>query len=1178
MLATHVYIYALFLFHATIIKKPYKAMNNLIKKMKLLCLRKVNSDATGYVQPTQTIQTNLYTICYRRIKRHINFFITPIILSSLIACGGGTGGGGDGNTGESNSIIPSSPGKVTVAPLDFTSMRISWNSVPYVASYEVYNSKMEKVATITPPTTVYTATGLLPNKEYTYSIKACNRSGCSALTSISMSTNDNRAPRTPRITIVNRQARSSLLISWDRISGVSFYEVHNSRGKVATVAASATNHIVTGISGGNKYEYQVRGCYDFGISVLCGDLSPVGSASSPAVPSSITAIAQGATVIRISWDSTPNAASYEVYNNREDKVATIDNSVTNYIASGLLPDTQYTYRIRACNLFGCSTFLRISATTRSAIIVSSAAEFAAIRTNSVTLSGDYILAENIDISTISNWQPIGTSTNVFNGSFDGNGYNISGVGSSSYRYASLFGYVEDASISNIGVIVGNISSRSSYAGGLVGYAVSSSIINSYALVEGDISSRSSYAGGLVGYAVSSSIINSYAMVEGDISSSYRSSSSRLSSSTGGLVGRASNSLLSNSYALVVGDISYSSTLRSYSYVGGLVGDTYRSQIINSYAVVEGDISSSSYRSSSSSRLSSSTGGLVGRASNSPISNSYAVVAGSISSTSTYNYSTFRCSDFFCSPSASIRYRTGTISSSSYAGGLVGEVDGSISISRSYYSASRKPSSRRFSNTLGIFNTVGELQALTVVATGWDRTIWDFGTNDELPTLRSSLFPDINLFLTPSRPNSITATALGFTSLRISWHRVLGAVSYQVHNNEGVITTISRFATSYTDNALSPNIKYTYGVRACNLFGCSDFTSTSATTRDPIIISNANELADIDANSTALSNYYTLTENINLSTIDWIPIGDSINAFTGSFDGNGYNISGVSSSSYEYTGLFGYVRGANINNVRVLVGNISDSDYAGGLIGYAQNSEIRNSNVVVVGNISSSSDNSLSYAGGLIGGASGSYISNSNVVVAGNIFSSSDDSLSYAGGLIGWVGDSQISNSYAIIEGDISSISPRSSNAGGLVAVAFISPISNSYAVVAGGIYSSSISSSSNTGGLAGGASGSPVSNSYAVVAGSISSTSSTSSYAGGLVGHLSGSASISDSYYSASRKSSEGEFTNELGTTASLSGLRRLNVGATGWDEGIWDFGSDNDLPMLFDNPITVDLPLVFRE
>ncbi|MCQ2202784.1 MAG: hypothetical protein MJZ27_11990, partial [Bacteroidales bacterium] len=55
--------------------------------------------------------------------------------------------------------------------------------------------------------------------------------------------------------------------------------------------------------------------------------------------------------------------------------------------------------------------------------------------------------------------------------------------------------------------------------------------------------------------------------------------------------------------------------------------------------------------------------------------------------------------------------------------------------------------------------------------------------------------------------------------------------------------------------------------------------------------------------------------------EWIPIGSSVNPFKGTFDGNGYVISGLyfnntSISSGQYIGLIGYANGATIKNVVV----------------------------------------------------------------------------------------------------------------------------------------------------------------------------------------------------------------------------------------------------------------------
>ena len=1002
---------------------------------------------------------------------------------------------------------PTNLGDITATALSLSSISMSWGNVVGATSYEVYNSE-GLVGSTSHPTTSYAATGLLPDTQYTYRVRACNVFGCSDFASDVSATTDatvgtSSAPQVTLVASTIGRAITSLKVSWDSIAGVTSYQILNRAGEeVATVLTPSTEYVVAGLAAGTLYEYQVRGCYDSGVSAsppeiseVCGELSPVGSATTsrfiPA-PSGVTATVLGITSLSISWNSVEGAVTYQVHNSGG-LVATIEAPTTSYTARDLLPNTGYTYSVKACNDTGCSASVSASATTENGITISSAAELATIRTNSKTLAGNYALTGNIDLSHIPNWQPIGDSTNVFTGSFDGNGYNISGVSSSGYQHAGLFGYVGNADISNVGVLVGNISSFfssssssssgrfNSYSGGLVGFAFSSPISNSYAVVEGSISSSSSsssgsYSGGLVGYASYSPISNSYAFVEGSISSSSSSGSY-----SGGLVGSALYSVISNSYALVADSISSSGEISSS---GGLVGSAFYSVISNSYALVGGNISSTSSSGSSYS------GGLVGWAYDRHVSNSYAVVGGNISSTS--------------------------YSGSSNSGGLVGLA--SRSISKSYYSASRKSSEGAFSNTHGTSQTPVRLRALTADATGWDEVIWDFGTNNDLPTLRSLPSSDITAILSPASPEDFTATALGLTSLSMSWDSVDGATSYEVYNSSGLVTTIESPATNYVATGLLPEMEYTYRVRACNLFGCSAFASASAMTM-VASISSAADLAAIRANSNTLDGDYALTGNIDLSHIsNWQPIGGSFaNAFTGSFDGNGYNISGVSSSGDEFAGLFGYVDDANISNVGVLIGNIlsssRDTSYSGGLVSYASDSQISNSYAVVEGSISSSTARFNSYSGGLVGYAYSSQISNSYAVVGGNISSSSANYDTYSGGLVGWVSSSEISNSYAVVGGSISSSSPSYSRF-----------------------------------------------------------------YIGGLVGGADDNSPISNSYYSASHQSSEGAFTNTNGTSQTLAELRALTADATTWDEVVWDFGTNNDLPILrssYSAGIVSPLPLL---
>ena len=76
------------------------------------------------------------------------------------------------------------------------------------------------------------------------------------------------------------------------------------------------------------------------------------------------------------------------------------------------------------------------------------------------------------------------------------------------------------------------------------------------------------------------------------------------------------------------------------------------------------------------------------------------------------------------------------------------------------------------------------------------------------------------------------------------------------------------------------------------------------------------VADI-ANNGNLGINITLTENINLTDIDWTPIGtDYYNQYTGAFDGGNHTITGLTvTTNGQYAGLFGYLgKAGTVKNV------------------------------------------------------------------------------------------------------------------------------------------------------------------------------------------------------------------------------------------------------------------------
>lgn len=107
----------------------------------------------------------------------------------------------------------------------------------------------------------------------------------------------------------------------------------------------------------------------------------------------------------------------------------------------------------------------------------------------------------------------------------------------------------------------------------------------------------------------------------------------------------------------------------------------------------------------------------------------------------------------------------------------------------------------------------------------------------------------------------------------------------------------------------------------------------------------------------------LTNDITLKS--WTPFapenGDIRNAFGGTFDGNGHTISGLNGSN----GLFGFVNGATIKNLKV-EGTISGtSANVGGIVGKTQG-KVTITNCSFTGSVSATKSGSSNAAGGIVG--------------------------------------------------------------------------------------------------------------------------------------------------------------------------------------------------------------------
>ncbi|MEY7849662.1 GLUG motif-containing protein [Natrarchaeobius sp. A-rgal3] len=133
-----------------------------------------------------------------------------------------------------------------------------------------------------------------------------------------------------------------------------------------------------------------------------------------------------------------------------------------------------------------------------------------------------------------------------------------------------------------------------------------------------------------------------------------------------------------------------------------------------------------------------------------------------------------------------------------------------------------------------------------------------------------------------------------------------------------------------------------------------------TTDEPYEISNAYEL---QAMSQDLEGRYVLVENVDASEMNFEPVGDADEPFTGAFDGQGHAIDGVTIDGGDDVGLVGNASDATIENVGLENADVSGDDRVGTILGAGEGTNV--DNVYATGSVDGMND-----VGGLVGSNDG----------------------------------------------------------------------------------------------------------------------------------------------------------------------------------------------------------------
>lgn len=203
------------------------------------------------------------------------------------------------------------------------------------------------------------------------------------------------------------------------------------------------------------------------------------------------------------------------------------------------------------------------------------------------------------------------------------------------------------------------------------------------------------------------------------------------------------------------------------------------------------------------------------------------------------------------------------------------------------------------------------------------------------------------------------------------------------------------------------------IKHLHLKGFVTLATALAMSTSAFAVTQINDAAGLAAIVNDLAGEYELAADIQLSG-EWTPIGNNDAPFTGSFNGNGHTISGLSYTleKENWVGLFGASTGT-IKNVRIVDANITANEHVGIAVGRVYGGGIVE-NVFTAGYVSG-----RDHAGGIAGDAGDTdqeaTVSNclSMAYVIGREYQ--------AGGIVGWSkGNVTISNNIFLGEAYVGS--------------------------------------------------------------------------------------------------------------------------------------------------------------
>lgn len=219
---------------------------------------------------------------------------------------------------------------------------------PSTTMYQIVSPQMPSAQWQTVSDKVIHLSNLQPGTQYSIQVKARNSENIETALSNQISC---ATVSIPPSNVEVLAGRNSMKISWSAVAGALRYEVELDGGSIISTGTN-TSYTHEGLQPGTQHTYRVRTVNSTGVSRWSQSYTQYTIINPPTTPVNFDAGNVTNKLVSLEWDWVTDAFGYQIEINGSHIIDISNGNTRQYDFTSVMPDTTYTFRLRAVNVGG----------------------------------------------------------------------------------------------------------------------------------------------------------------------------------------------------------------------------------------------------------------------------------------------------------------------------------------------------------------------------------------------------------------------------------------------------------------------------------------------------------------------------------------------------------------------------------------------------------------------------------------------------------------------------------------------------------------------------------------------------------------------------------------------------------------------------------------------------------